>query len=133
MAEVIPQVILVSSLIDYDRHFKHSCLRVLLNIRCRTLLVEKQESLRSWHHKIPPYIGRHLSIKSFVEDSVSPLLHILSPPSLRPVCLHLLAVDFSLYSLYPLRFTVPPFINHCCSSKENILLFSSGGITFAIR
>uniref|UniRef100_M4EP67 Uncharacterized protein n=1 Tax=Brassica campestris TaxID=3711 RepID=M4EP67_BRACM len=58
--------------------------------RCRTLLVEKQESLRSWHHKIPPYIGSHLSIKSFVEDSVSPLLHILSPPTLRPVCLHLL-------------------------------------------
>ncbi|XP_023632922.1 chromosome transmission fidelity protein 18 homolog [Capsella rubella] len=59
--------------------------------RCRTLLVEKQESLRSWHHKIPPYIGRHLSIKSFVEDSVSPLLHILSPPTLRPVASHLLS------------------------------------------
>ncbi|KAL1188776.1 Replication factor C subunit 1 [Cardamine amara subsp. amara] len=59
--------------------------------RCRTLLVEKQESLRSWHHKIPPYIGRHLSIKSFVEDSVSPLLHILAPPTLRPVASHLLS------------------------------------------
>ncbi|KFK42813.1 hypothetical protein AALP_AA1G041900 [Arabis alpina] len=59
--------------------------------RCRTLLVEKQESLRSWHHKMPPYIGRHLSIKSFVEDSVSPLLHILSPPTLRPVASHLLS------------------------------------------
>ncbi|CAA0165036.1 unnamed protein product [Arabidopsis thaliana] len=59
--------------------------------RCRTLLVEKQESLRSWHHKIPPYIGRHLSIKSFVEDSISPLLHILSPPTLRPVASHLLS------------------------------------------
>uniref|UniRef100_A0A1J3DBC7 Chromosome transmission fidelity protein 18 homolog n=3 Tax=Noccaea caerulescens TaxID=107243 RepID=A0A1J3DBC7_NOCCA len=59
--------------------------------RCRTLLVEKQESLRSWHHKIPPSIGRHLSIKSFVEDSVSPLLHILSPPNLRPVASHLLS------------------------------------------
>ncbi|CAH8282997.1 unnamed protein product [Eruca vesicaria subsp. sativa] len=59
--------------------------------RCRTLLVEKQESLRSWHHKIPPYIGRHLSVKSFVEDSISPLLHILSPPTLRPVASHLLS------------------------------------------
>ncbi|EFH68497.1 AAA-type ATPase family protein [Arabidopsis lyrata subsp. lyrata] len=69
-------------------------LYVLVNIkctRCRTLLVEKQESLRSWHHKIPPYIGRHLSIKSFVEDSISPLLHILSPPTLRPVASHLLS------------------------------------------
>ncbi|KAF8106505.1 hypothetical protein N665_0139s0094 [Sinapis alba] len=59
--------------------------------RCRTLLVEKQESLRSWQHKIPPYIGRHLSIRSFVEDSVSPLLHILSPPTIRPVASHLLS------------------------------------------
>ncbi|CAN8295694.1 unnamed protein product [Cochlearia groenlandica] len=59
--------------------------------RCRTLLVEKQESLRSWHYKMPPSIGRHLSIKSFVEDSVSPLLHILSPPTLRPVAWHLLS------------------------------------------
>ncbi|ESQ36451.1 hypothetical protein EUTSA_v10006720mg [Eutrema salsugineum] len=59
--------------------------------RCRTLMVEKQESLRSWYHKIPPYIGRHLSIKSFVEDSASPLLHILSPPTLRPVASHLLS------------------------------------------
>ncbi|XP_022873714.1 chromosome transmission fidelity protein 18 homolog [Olea europaea var. sylvestris] len=30
-------------------------------------------------------------LKSFVEDSVSPLLHILSPPTLRPVALHLLS------------------------------------------
>ncbi|AAB80638.1 T1G11.3 [Arabidopsis thaliana] len=79
----------------YERqHSKRPFLLVLLNIkctRCRTLLVEKQESLRSWHHKIPPYIGRHLSIKSFVEDSISPLLHILSPPTLRPVASHLLS------------------------------------------
>ncbi|CAH2038914.1 unnamed protein product [Thlaspi arvense] len=59
--------------------------------RCRTLLLEKQEFLRSWHHKIPPYIGRHLSVKSFVEDFVSPLLHVLSPPNLRPVASHLLS------------------------------------------
>ncbi|XP_059632203.1 uncharacterized protein LOC132274873 [Cornus florida] len=59
--------------------------------RCRAILMEKMDSLRSWHHKISPYISRHLSVKSFVEDSVSPLLHILSPPTLRPVAMHLLS------------------------------------------
>ena len=49
------------------------------------MLLEKMEAIRSWHYKIPPYISRHLSTKSFVEDLVSPLLHILSPPTLRPV------------------------------------------------
>lgn len=79
------------SSINYERRLKLPLLTSILNIkciRCRTLLVEKQESLRTWHHKIPAHIGRHLSIKSFVEDSVSPLLHILSPPTLRPVCSH---------------------------------------------
>ncbi|URE09839.1 chromosome transmission fidelity protein 18 [Musa troglodytarum] len=59
--------------------------------RCRALLAEKKESLKTWISKIPPLISRHLSIKSFVEDVVSPLLHILSPPTLRPVALHLLS------------------------------------------
>ncbi|XP_057959172.1 uncharacterized protein LOC131151778 isoform X2 [Malania oleifera] len=59
--------------------------------RYRTLLMEKMDILRSWHSKIMPNISRHLSIKSFVEDSVSPLLHILSPPTLRPVASHLLS------------------------------------------
>ncbi|XP_021896934.1 chromosome transmission fidelity protein 18 homolog [Carica papaya] len=53
--------------------------------RYRTTLMEKMDILRSWHNNIPPYIGRHLSTNSFVEDSISPLLHILSPSSLRPV------------------------------------------------
>ncbi|WOL00712.1 chromosome transmission fidelity protein [Canna indica] len=59
--------------------------------RCRTLLMEKKESLRTWLSKISPLISRHLSIKSFVEDVVSPLLYILSPPTLKPVALHLLS------------------------------------------
>lgn len=57
--------------------FKHS--------RCRAQLVEKKELLKIWLTMISPSISRHLSIMSFVEDIVSPLLHILSPPSLRPV------------------------------------------------
>ncbi|KAL6189638.1 hypothetical protein ACLB2K_041024 [Fragaria x ananassa] len=59
--------------------------------RYRTMLMEKVDSLRSWYNTIPPYISRHLSIKSFVEDSISLLLHILSPPSLRLASLHLLS------------------------------------------
>ncbi|XP_044484210.1 chromosome transmission fidelity protein 18 homolog isoform X2 [Mangifera indica] len=59
--------------------------------RYRTTLMEKRDIFNSWHCKIPPYISRHLTSKSFVEDSVSELLHILSPPTLRPVALHLLS------------------------------------------
>ncbi|KAL5542552.1 hypothetical protein UlMin_010262 [Ulmus minor] len=59
--------------------------------RYRTMRMEKIDTLRSWYHTIPPYISRHLSINSFVEESVSPLLHILSPPTLRPVALKLLS------------------------------------------
>ncbi|KAM1111642.1 hypothetical protein ACFX2I_044629 [Malus domestica] len=59
--------------------------------RYRTVLMEKVETLRSWYNTIPPSISRHLSIKSLVEDSISLLLHILSPPTLRPVALHLLS------------------------------------------
>ncbi|XP_023767316.1 uncharacterized protein LOC111915909 [Lactuca sativa] len=59
--------------------------------RYRTTLIEKVESLHMWHNKISPSISRHISTKSFVEDLVSPLLHILSPPTLKPVALHLLS------------------------------------------
>ncbi|CAK9165916.1 unnamed protein product, partial [Ilex paraguariensis] len=59
--------------------------------RYRTSLVERIEIFHSWHYKISPYISRHLSTKSFVEDLISPLLHLLSPPTLRPVALHLLS------------------------------------------
>lgn len=59
--------------------------------RYRTMLMEKMDILRSWPNRISPHISRHLSTKSFVEDSISPLLHILSPPTLRPVAVHLLS------------------------------------------
>ncbi|XP_050219762.1 uncharacterized protein LOC126670137 [Mercurialis annua] len=59
--------------------------------RYRITLMEKTDILRSWQNKIPPFISRHLSIKSLVEDSISPLLHILSPSTLKPVALHLLS------------------------------------------
>ncbi|KAK3025456.1 hypothetical protein RJ639_041342, partial [Escallonia herrerae] len=59
--------------------------------RYRTVLMEKMDTLHTWHNRISPYISRHLSPKSFVEDSISLLLHILSPPTLRPVAFHLLS------------------------------------------
>ncbi|KAH7521831.1 hypothetical protein FEM48_Zijuj07G0073800 [Ziziphus jujuba var. spinosa] len=59
--------------------------------RFRTTLMEKMDTLRSWFCEIPPYISRHLSTNSFIEDSVSPLLHILSPSTLRPVAVTLLS------------------------------------------
>ncbi|CBI33374.3 unnamed protein product, partial [Vitis vinifera] len=54
-------------------------------MRYRMIFMENMGILMSWHKKIAPYSSRHLSTKSFVEDSISPLLHILSPPTLRPV------------------------------------------------
>lgn len=62
--------------------------------------MEKRDIFNSWHCKIPPYISRHLTSKSFVEDSVSELLHILSPPTLRPVFLY----TFHGHSLTVLHF-----------------------------
>ncbi|KAH6786798.1 P-loop containing nucleoside triphosphate hydrolases superfamily protein [Perilla frutescens var. hirtella] len=59
--------------------------------RNRTILAERMDMFHTWHGRISPYISRHLSAKSFVEDSISSLLHILSPPTLRPVALHLLS------------------------------------------
>ncbi|KAL8026519.1 hypothetical protein ABFS82_14G033000 [Erythranthe guttata] len=59
--------------------------------RQRTLLAERADMFQTWHNRISPHISRHLSTKSFVEDSISPMLHILSPPTLRPVALHLLS------------------------------------------
>lgn len=59
--------------------------------RYRTMMMEKMDILNTWHHKIPPHISRHLSASSFVEDLISPLLHILSPPTIRPVALQLLS------------------------------------------
>ncbi|KAI3915604.1 hypothetical protein MKX01_015429, partial [Papaver californicum] len=55
------------------------------------LLIEKKDLLKCWCNKIPPLISRHLSTESFVEDAVSLLLYILSPPTIRPVALHLLS------------------------------------------
>ncbi|XP_052731273.1 uncharacterized protein LOC108326633 isoform X2 [Vigna angularis] len=59
--------------------------------RYRTMMMEKMDILNNWHHKIPPHIARHLSASSFVEDLISPLLHILSPPTIRPVALQVLS------------------------------------------
>ncbi|KAG5588588.1 hypothetical protein H5410_049022 [Solanum commersonii] len=59
--------------------------------RYRTMSIEKKEILHSWKNKIPPSISRHLSTKCFVEDLISPFLHILSPSTLKPVALHLLS------------------------------------------
>ncbi|WCJ24233.1 Replication factor C large subunit [Euphorbia peplus] len=59
--------------------------------RYRSTLMDKIDVLKSWQNKIPPNISRHLSTKSLVEDSISPLLHILSPTTLKPVALHLLS------------------------------------------
>lgn len=51
------------------------------------MLVEKKDLLKAWQNNLSPSISRHQSIQSFVEDIVSPLLHILSSPNLRPVTL----------------------------------------------
>ncbi|KAL3828358.1 hypothetical protein ACJIZ3_017160 [Penstemon smallii] len=59
--------------------------------RHRTILAERMDMFHTWQNRISPYISRHLSTKSFVEDSISSMLHILSPPTLRPVAMHLLS------------------------------------------
>ncbi|XP_022935346.1 chromosome transmission fidelity protein 18 homolog [Cucurbita moschata] len=61
------------------------------NQRCRALLLEKTDNLRSWLCKVPPIISRHINSKTLVEDLVSPLLHIISPRTLRPMAMHLLS------------------------------------------
>ncbi|KAG9446182.1 hypothetical protein H6P81_012310 [Aristolochia fimbriata] len=60
-------------------------------LRNRAIFMEKKEELKSWHSKIMPSIARHQLVESFVENTVSPLLRILSPPNLRPVAPHLLS------------------------------------------
>ncbi|KAL3639794.1 hypothetical protein CASFOL_014762 [Castilleja foliolosa] len=52
--------------------------------RNRTLLAERTDMFHTWNNRISPNISRHLSPKSFVEDSISLMLHIMSPPTLRP-------------------------------------------------
>ncbi|KAG8096656.1 hypothetical protein GUJ93_ZPchr0013g37500 [Zizania palustris] len=59
--------------------------------RCRTMLLEKKDKLKTWQNQMSPLISRHLSVQSFVEDIASPFLHIISPMSLRPVALNLLS------------------------------------------
>ena len=49
------------------------------------MMSEKMDILNTWHYKVPPHIARHLPASSVVEDIISPLLHILSPPTIRPV------------------------------------------------
>ncbi|XP_031405513.1 chromosome transmission fidelity protein 18 homolog [Punica granatum] len=59
--------------------------------RFRATLMERLDTLRIWQYRITPSISRHLSIKSFVEDLITPLMRVLSPPNLRPVAMHLLS------------------------------------------
>ncbi|KAL6644788.1 hypothetical protein ACP70R_016396 [Stipagrostis hirtigluma subsp. patula] len=59
--------------------------------RSRTLLLEKKDMLKTWQNQMSPFVSRHLSVESFAEDIASPLLHILSPQSLRPVAVNLLS------------------------------------------
>jgi hypothetical protein len=63
--------------------------------RCRAVLLEKKDTLKTWQNRMSPLISRHLSVESFVEDIASPFLHILSPLSLRPVSFHSAYCDFS--------------------------------------
>ncbi|XP_028098477.1 uncharacterized protein LOC114298158 isoform X2 [Camellia sinensis] len=67
------------SSISNEFDFLHS----MISNRYRTMLMEKMDILWSWHNKILPHISRHMLTKSFVEDTISLLLHILSPPTLR--------------------------------------------------
>ncbi|GJN30978.1 hypothetical protein PR202_gb19329 [Eleusine coracana subsp. coracana] len=53
--------------------------------RCRTMLLEKKDMLKTWQNQMAPFVSRHLSVESFVQDTASHFLHILSPLSLRPV------------------------------------------------
>uniref|UniRef100_A0A453IFM4 AAA+ ATPase domain-containing protein n=1 Tax=Aegilops tauschii subsp. strangulata TaxID=200361 RepID=A0A453IFM4_AEGTS len=59
--------------------------------RCRTMLLVKKDTLKTWQNRMSPLISRHLSVESFVGDIASPFLHILSPLNLRPVALNLMS------------------------------------------
>lgn len=63
------------------------------------MMTEKMDILNTWHYKIPPQIARNLTAVSFVEDLISPLLHILSPPAIKPVMyfFHLLKLLLSIF------------------------------------
>lgn len=57
--------------------------------RCRAMSMERKDLLKAWKSKIQPIMSRHLSTEYFAEDFVSLFLHIIVPPTLRPVALHL--------------------------------------------
>lgn len=59
--------------------------------RCRAMLLEKKDTLKTWQNRMSPLISRHLSVESFVGDIASAFLHILSPLSLRPVAINLMS------------------------------------------
>ncbi|ERN04662.1 chromosome transmission fidelity protein 18 homolog isoform X2 [Amborella trichopoda] len=59
--------------------------------RSRVTSMEKKDLLKLWLGKISPSISRHFAPESFVQDASSLLLNILSPPTLRPVAMHLLS------------------------------------------
>ncbi|PKA48644.1 hypothetical protein AXF42_Ash021053 [Apostasia shenzhenica] len=59
--------------------------------RARAMFMERKDILKLWQNKISPIILRHLTFQNFAEDFVSFFLHVLAPPTLRPVALHLLS------------------------------------------
>ncbi|KAJ3700688.1 hypothetical protein LUZ61_004393 [Rhynchospora tenuis] len=104
--------------------------------RCRAMLVEKQETLKSWQRRIVPSISRHLSVESIVKDVVSPFLHIITPPNLRPVALNLLShrekndlhqlvdsmVSYSISYKYSKREPGEKMQNQFADASEDLLL-----------
>ncbi|XP_028098485.1 uncharacterized protein LOC114298158 isoform X6 [Camellia sinensis] len=81
------------SSISNEFDFLHS----MISNRYRTMLMEKMDILWSWHNKILPHISRHMLTKSFVEDTISLLLHILSPPTLRYKILKIVRASMELF------------------------------------
>ncbi|KAI0525293.1 hypothetical protein KFK09_004686 [Dendrobium nobile] len=57
--------------------------------RYRAMSLERKDLLKNWQSKMSPIISRHLSTEYFAEEFVSHFLHILVPPTLRPIALHL--------------------------------------------
>ncbi|XP_057434172.1 uncharacterized protein LOC130726869 isoform X2 [Lotus japonicus] len=89
--------------------------------RCRAMMMERMDILKTWHYQISPSIARNLSASSFVEDLISPLLHILSPPTIRPVALQLLS-DKEKNDLAELVSTMVSYAVTYKTMKPDILL-----------
>ncbi|GAB2221775.1 hypothetical protein Drorol1_Dr00012963 [Drosera rotundifolia] len=92
--------------------------------RCRSKTTTNREVLRSWSSRISPYISRHLSFKSAIEDTLSFFLHILSPPTLRPVAIQLLS-DREKTDLAQLVSTMVAYCVSYKSTKSDSLMNNS--------